>query len=48
MIPDLSPIFSRYEVLRAEADALFARVREAQPDCVTCKEGCSDCWRPCT
>ena len=43
MIPDLSPIFSRYEVLRAEADALFARVREAQPDCVTCKEGCSDC-----
>ncbi len=43
MIPDLSPIFSRYETLRAETDALFARVREAQPGCVTCKEGCSDC-----
>ena len=43
MIPDLSPIFSRYETLRAEADALFARVREAHPGCVTCKEGCSDC-----
>ena len=43
MIPDLSPIFSRYESLRAEADALFARVRETQPGCVTCKEGCSDC-----
>ncbi|WP_165070644.1 YkgJ family cysteine cluster protein [Desulfovibrio sp. ZJ200] len=43
MIPDLSAVFSRYESLRAEADTLFARVREAQPHCVTCKEGCSDC-----
>ena len=43
MIPDLSPIFSRYENLRAEADVLFARVRETQSGCVTCKEGCSDC-----
>ena len=42
MIPDLSPIFSRYENLRAEADVLFARVRETQSGCVTCKEGCSD------
>lgn len=43
MIPDLSPIFARYEALVAEADALFARVREAHADCVTCAQGCSDC-----
>lgn len=43
MIPDLSPIFARYEALVAEADALFARVREAHPDCVICAQGCSDC-----
>lgn len=43
MIPDLSAVFSKYESLRAEADALFSRVREAQPACVACKEGCSDC-----
>lgn len=43
MIPDLSPIFSRYEELAAEADALFARVREVHPECVTCATGCSDC-----
>ncbi|MBB5142596.1 YkgJ family cysteine cluster protein [Desulfovibrio intestinalis] len=43
MIPDLTAIFARYENLRAEADTLFDRVREACPQCVTCKEGCSDC-----
>lgn len=43
MIPDLNHVFSRYESLRAEADALFSKVREAYPDCVTCREGCSDC-----
>ena len=43
MIPDLSPIFTRYEALVAETDALFAKVREAHPDCVTCAQGCSDC-----
>ncbi len=43
MIPDLTDIFARYENLRAEADTLFDRVREACPQCVTCKEGCSDC-----
>ena len=43
MIPDLSPIFARYETLVAEADALFERVREAHPDCVSCTQGCSDC-----
>ena len=43
MIPDLSPIFSRYVTLRNQADAVFATVRDKYPQCVTCKEGCSDC-----
>ncbi|MDO5483928.1 MAG: YkgJ family cysteine cluster protein [Desulfovibrionaceae bacterium] len=43
MIPDLTPIFVRYEKLRAETDNLFTRIREEYPACVTCKEGCSDC-----
>lgn len=43
MIADLSPIFSRYEALVAEADALFTHVRAAHEDCVTCHKGCSDC-----
>ena len=43
MLPDFTPIFARYEALRNKADALFARVREAHPECVSCKEGCSDC-----
>jgi Fe-S-cluster containining protein len=43
MIPDLSAIFEAYEQLRQGADALFARVRENNSDCVRCREGCSDC-----
>lgn len=43
MIPDLSPILARYAVLRDEADAVFARVAAQYPECVTCREGCSDC-----
>jgi Fe-S-cluster containining protein len=43
MIPGLSVVFEAYERLRHEADALFARVRESNPDCVRCREGCSDC-----
>ena len=43
MIPDLSDIFTRYEALRAEADAIFAKVKHDLPQCVVCKEGCSDC-----
>lgn len=43
MIADLSPIFSRYELLVAETDSLFERVRSAHSDCVTCHKGCSDC-----
>ncbi|MCR5813423.1 MAG: YkgJ family cysteine cluster protein [Desulfovibrio sp.] len=43
MIPDLSPIFSRYEQLRAEADSIFGQMSEKFPQCVTCSKGCSDC-----
>lgn len=43
MIPDLSPIFARYTALAAEADALFRRVHDAHPRCVTCTKGCSSC-----
>ncbi|MDR2054506.1 MAG: YkgJ family cysteine cluster protein [Desulfovibrio sp.] len=43
MIPDLSAVFEAYEQLQEGADALFARVRESNPDCVRCREGCSDC-----
>lgn len=43
MTPDLSPFFEKYERLRAEADAVFDRVAEHYPDCVTCGKGCSDC-----
>ena len=43
MIPDLTAIFTRYENLRAEADALFEAVRSRYPDLVVCREGCSSC-----
>lgn len=43
MIPDLSPIFADYENLRHEADALFSHIDAANPGCVTCHKGCSDC-----
>lgn len=43
MIADLSPVFSRYESLVAEADSLFERVRSAHGECVSCHKGCSDC-----
>lgn len=43
MLAELSPIFSRYENLVAESDALFSRVHSEHADCVTCHLGCSDC-----
>lgn len=43
MIPDLSQIFARYASLRQEADAVFAHLEAQYPECVTCREGCSDC-----
>lgn len=43
MLPDLSPVFAKYERIQAEADALFARIASQFPQCVTCRKGCSDC-----
>lgn len=43
MIPDLTPVFSRYERLRTDADALFTAIRNTHADRVRCAEGCSDC-----
>ena len=43
MLSSLNPIFTRYELLRAETDTLFEQVRHLYPDCVTCSLGCSDC-----
>ncbi|MCR4665980.1 MAG: YkgJ family cysteine cluster protein [Desulfovibrio sp.] len=43
MIPDLTPIFSRYEALRQEVDALFQTVTRQFPECVHCQKGCNDC-----
>ena len=43
MLSSLEPIFTRYELLCAEADKLFEQVRRLYPDCVTCSVGCSDC-----
>ena len=41
IMPELTPVFTAYEALVAEA--VFSRVNELHPDCVTCKPGCSDC-----
>jgi Fe-S-cluster containining protein len=43
MLSSLAPIVTNYELLCAEADALFEQVRRLHPDCVTCTLGCSDC-----
>jgi Fe-S-cluster containining protein len=40
---DLSEIFLEYEKMAAEADALFATVKQACSEQVSCREGCSDC-----
>ena len=42
-VPDLGAVFAAYERVAAEADALFARVQQLHPDCVTCTAGCGDC-----
>lgn len=42
MALDFTEFFSRYEALRAKADAAFARVKDAS-GLVTCQPGCSDC-----
>ena len=43
MVPDLSPIFAQYEMLRGFVDRAAAQVAQNFPDCVTCHKGCSDC-----
>lgn len=43
MASDFSPYFQKYEQLMAEADKLFASIQVQHPDCVTCRQGCSDC-----
>lgn len=43
MYPELTPIFESYEALRADADAVFARVDAAFPRRVKCRRGCADC-----
>lgn len=43
MIPDLEPVFKKYERVAAEAEAVFQHVARAHPGCATCHAGCSDC-----
>lgn len=43
MYPELECIFKEYETLLAEADAIFSYISSKYPDCVKCREGCSDC-----
>lgn len=40
---DFSPYFKRYEELVQAADQVFEKMNKQYPDCVSCKEGCSDC-----
>lgn len=42
-LPDLTPVFERYETVAREADAVFSRIKGEHSTCVTCHEGCSDC-----
>lgn len=43
MALDFSKYFQRYEQLVSEADKLFSSIQDRHPECVTCKQGCSDC-----
>jgi Fe-S-cluster containining protein len=40
---DLMPHFKKYESLVAQAEKVFARVKEQYPDAVKCQKGCADC-----
>lgn len=42
-LPDPRSMFERYEVLAREADAVFAHVKKEHSECLSCREGCSDC-----
>lgn len=43
MNTDLSLFYERYEALRDQADAAFARTRDLHADLVRCSLGCADC-----
>lgn len=43
MLPDFGDIFLRYEQLRDKSDAIFHRMADLYPRCVTCHAGCADC-----
>lgn len=43
MLPDLTSIFTSYEHIAKEADALFSHINSLHPHCAKCKPGCSDC-----
>jgi Fe-S-cluster containining protein len=40
---DFGPYFMKYEALSQAADQVFERVRQEYPECVQCKQECSDC-----
>ncbi len=40
---DFTPFFKKYEDLVKTSETLFNQVKEQFPDCVKCKQGCSDC-----
>ncbi len=43
MALDFTPYFQKYEQLVAQVDRVFASIQSQHPECVTCKQGCSDC-----
>ncbi len=40
---DFTQFFEQYEALAAKVEEAFKRVRDAHPDLVLCKPGCTDC-----
>lgn len=42
-IPDLSPVFEKYEILRKNVDGLFERFSREFAAEVKCEKGCADC-----
>lgn len=43
MIPELEPIFQKYEAFVKQLDGVFESVQQQFSDCVSCKLGCADC-----
>lgn len=40
---DFAPYFEKYKALSAQADKLFAQVKDEFPECITCEIKCADC-----